>query len=87
MSDIPCGSETDRAIGTGLGGRVEIGVGRGWVLAPSLSGSLAEYCVSRVGKGKGGNGIRNRGRGVEVDEVDLLMIGNWRECAVVGVGG
>jgi len=85
MSDNPCGSDTDRAIGTGLGGRVRTGVGSGWVLDPSLSG--LESRVSRVENAKGGMGNRILGNGVEVDEVDLWMIGNWREWAVDGVGG
>ena len=52
---------------------------------PSLSG--LESRVSRVENAKGGIGNRILGNGVEVDEVDLWMIGNWREWAVEGVGG
>jgi hypothetical protein len=54
-------------------------------LDPSRSG--LESRVSRVEKAKGGIGDRILGSGVEVDEVDLWMIGNWREWAVDGVGG
>lgn len=52
---------------------------------PSLSG--LRVWVSMADTAKGGIGNLILGNGVEVDEVDLLMPGKWREWAVDGVGG